>query len=218
VPADVRVAPLAEQTGSEKETWHIDFDLSGCGLDYVVGDSFGSSPATIWAMSIKSLPCLGASHTTESEARPFASCCATMCRWRPRRIRCSTDFVHHRWRAAREARALAQGEDPDGDAATLDVMAGAAEVLRRGVRIPKRLSSGWSHWQPRLYSSRRRTTPRPQAVADGGLRSLRGRQRKRLGLASTFLAERIKPGDEIEGLCQKAHGFALRRIRKRRSS
>src|SRR4029079_8994179 len=26
---------------SEKETWHIDFDLSGCGLDYVVGDSFG---------------------------------------------------------------------------------------------------------------------------------------------------------------------------------
>ena len=32
---------LLNKTGSEKETWHIDFDLSGCGLDYVVGDSFG---------------------------------------------------------------------------------------------------------------------------------------------------------------------------------
>src|ERR1041385_3109182 len=32
---------LLNRPGSEKETWHIDFDLSGCGLDYVVGDSFG---------------------------------------------------------------------------------------------------------------------------------------------------------------------------------
>src|SRR6266436_10050224 len=32
---------LLNKAGSEKQTWHIDFDLSGCGLDYVVGDSFG---------------------------------------------------------------------------------------------------------------------------------------------------------------------------------
>src|SRR4051794_31696699 len=32
---------LLNKPGSQKETWHIDFDLSGCGLDYVVGDSFG---------------------------------------------------------------------------------------------------------------------------------------------------------------------------------
>ena len=31
--------------GSEKETWHIDIDLSGTDLDYVVGDSFGIFPA-----------------------------------------------------------------------------------------------------------------------------------------------------------------------------
>src|SRR5215211_6046391 len=29
---------LLNKPGSEKETWHIEFDLSGCGLDYVVGD------------------------------------------------------------------------------------------------------------------------------------------------------------------------------------
>ena len=31
--------------GSEKETWHIDIDLTGTDLDYVVGDFFGVFPA-----------------------------------------------------------------------------------------------------------------------------------------------------------------------------
>ena len=30
--------------GSEKETWHVEFDLTGSRLDYVVGDSFGIMP------------------------------------------------------------------------------------------------------------------------------------------------------------------------------
>src|SRR5258708_8189290 len=31
--------------GSAKETWHVEIDLSGSGIDYVVGDSFGIYPA-----------------------------------------------------------------------------------------------------------------------------------------------------------------------------
>jgi sulfite reductase (NADPH) flavoprotein alpha-component len=30
--------------GSNKETWHVEFDLGGSGLDYAVGDSFGICP------------------------------------------------------------------------------------------------------------------------------------------------------------------------------
>ena len=30
--------------GSEKETWHVEFDLTECGLDYAVGDAFGLFP------------------------------------------------------------------------------------------------------------------------------------------------------------------------------
>ena len=30
--------------GSQKETWHVEFDLAGTGIDYVVGDSFGIFP------------------------------------------------------------------------------------------------------------------------------------------------------------------------------
>src|SRR5438552_3143792 len=35
---------LLNKTGSQKETWHLDFDLAETGLDYVVGDSFGVFP------------------------------------------------------------------------------------------------------------------------------------------------------------------------------
>src|SRR5947207_15244884 len=30
--------------GSDKETWHVEYDLSACGLDYAVGDCFGFFP------------------------------------------------------------------------------------------------------------------------------------------------------------------------------
>jgi hypothetical protein len=58
-----------------------------------------------------------------------------------------------------KARALAQGEDPDGDAATLDVMA----VLQKfsGVRPhPEALSKRWSRCSPGSIRSRRHTTRR----------------------------------------------------------
>src|SRR5258705_6889913 len=40
VPATFVSRRLLNKSGSEKENWDIDFDLSGCGLDYVVGGSF----------------------------------------------------------------------------------------------------------------------------------------------------------------------------------
>ena len=38
--------------GSDKETWHVEFDLAECGLDYAVGDASASFPPTIprWSM------------------------------------------------------------------------------------------------------------------------------------------------------------------------
>src|SRR3954471_19757813 len=56
---------LLNQPGSEKETWHIDFDLAGCGLDYVVGDSFGIFARNDLGHVDQIIALLGASHTTE---------------------------------------------------------------------------------------------------------------------------------------------------------
>ncbi len=46
--------------GSGKETWHIELDLSECGLDYVVGDCFGIFPTNDAALVDAVIAALGA--------------------------------------------------------------------------------------------------------------------------------------------------------------
>src|SRR5271168_447225 len=62
-PATFVSRRLLNGKGSEKETWHIDFDLSGCGLDYVVGDSFGIFARNDLGLVDQIIAMLGASHT-----------------------------------------------------------------------------------------------------------------------------------------------------------
>src|SRR3954447_25481155 len=56
---------LLNKPGSEKETWHIDFDLGDCGLDYVVGDSFGIFARNEIGLVDQIIALLGASHTVK---------------------------------------------------------------------------------------------------------------------------------------------------------
>ena len=49
---------------SEKETWHLEFDLTECGLDYVVGDSFGVFPVNDVALVNAVIAAIGASANT----------------------------------------------------------------------------------------------------------------------------------------------------------
>ncbi len=108
-----------------------------------------------------------------------------------------------------KARALAEGDDPDGDAETLDVLAGLEKF--KGIHIdPEALVEALEPVQPRLYSISSSPKSNPGAVAltvDTVRYAINGR--KRLGVASTFLAERVKPGDKIKAYVQKAHAFGL---------
>ena len=63
---------LLNKKGSEKETWHIEFDLSGCGLDYVVGDSFGIFARNDLGLVDQIIALLGASHTTKVSGKTLA--------------------------------------------------------------------------------------------------------------------------------------------------
>src|SRR5712671_3091873 len=141
---------LLNKPGSEKETWHIDFDLSGCGLDYVVGDSFGIFARNELGLVDQIIAMLGALHTTEVRGKTLREVLA-------------------------------------------DDVSLALEPL-----------------QPRLYSisSSHNATPGKLSLTVDCVRYVVGK-RRRLGLASTFLAERIKPGDQVKVYVQKAHGFAL---------
>ena len=201
---------LLNKPGSEKETWHIDFDLTGSGLDYVVGDSFGIFARNELGHVDQIIALLGASHTTRVRGRTLREVLSDEVSLAPAPDLLFELISFITGGAQREkARALAQGDDPDGDAATLDVMAALQKFS--GVRPhPEAFVEALEPLQPRLYSisSSHNATPGKLSLTVDCVRYVVGK-RKRLGLASIFLAERIKPGEQVKVYVQKAHGFAL---------
>jgi len=209
-PATFVSRRLLNKSGSEKETWHIDFDLTGCGLDYVVGDSFGIFARNDLGHVDQIIALLGASHTTEVRGKTLREVLTDDVSLAPAPDSLFELFSYLTGSAQREkARALAQGEDPDGDAATLDVMA-ALQKFSNVRPHPEAFIEALEPLQPRLYSisSSHNATPGKLSLTVDCVRYVIGK-RKRLGVASTFLAERIQPGDEVKVYVQKAHGFAL---------
>ena len=201
---------LLNKKGSEKETWHIDFDLSGAGLDYVVGDSFGIFAKNDLGLVDQIIALLGASHTTAVRGKTLREALISDVSLSPAPDSLFALFSYLTGGSDREkARALAQGEDPDDDLATLDVMA-ALQKFPKVRPHPESFVEALEPLQPRLYSisSSHNATPGKLSLTVDCVRYVIGK-RKRLGLASTFPAERINPGDQLQVYVQKAHGFAL---------
>jgi sulfite reductase (NADPH) flavoprotein alpha-component len=209
-PATFVSRRMLNKSGSEKQTWHIDFDLSGCGLDYVVGDSFGIFARNDLGHVDQVIALLGASHTTEVRGKTLREVLTDDVSLAPAPDTLFELISYVTGGAQRDkARALAQGEDPDGDAATLDVMA-ALQKFSNVRPHPEAFIEALEPLQPRLYSisSSHNATPGKLSLTVDCVRYVIGK-RRRLGLASTFLAERIQPGDAVKVYVQKAHGFAL---------
>ena len=108
-----------------------------------------------------------------------------------------------------KAKALAAGEDPDGDAAMLDVLAALQKFP--GIRPdPEAFIESLDALQPRVYSisSSLKCNPGRVSLTVDAVR-YEVEKRTRLGVASTFLAGRVSPGDKIRVYVQKAQHFAL---------
>lgn len=196
--------------GSQKETFHLEFDLAGTGLDYAVGDSFGIFPRNDTGLVDQTIAMLGASHLTEIRGRTLRDVLHDEVS-----LGIAPDSLFELFsyvsggQARAKARALARGEDPDGDAAQLDVMA----VLQKFSSVrphPEALVDALEPLQPRLYSisSSPAATPGRLSLTVDAVRYTIGK-RRRLGVASTYFAERTKPGERFRAYVQKAHGFAL---------
>jgi sulfite reductase (NADPH) flavoprotein alpha-component len=201
---------LLNKPGSEKETWHIEFDLSGPGLDYVVGDSFGIFAKNDPGHVDQIIAMLGVSHTADINGKPLRDVLREDVSLAPAPDKLFELMSFISGGALREkATALAKGEDPDGDAANLDVMATLQKFS--GIRPhPEAFIEALEPLQPRLYSisSSHNATPGKLSLTVDAVRYVIGK-RKRLGVASTFLAERIAPDDKLKVYVQKAHGFGL---------
>ena len=196
--------------GSEKETWHVEIDLSGCGLDYAVGDSLGVFPQNAPALVDAVIAQLGARPERMIGERTLRDLLL-----HERCLGAAPDALFQLLsyltggEARRKARALASGEDPDGDAASLDVL-GALHKFDGARPHAEAFLEALEPLQPRLYSISSSFKAHPGQVSltvDAVRYDIGGR--KRLGAASTFLAERVSPGDKIKVYVQRAHAFGL---------
>ncbi|MGD9544291.1 MAG: sulfite reductase subunit alpha [Methylocystis sp.] len=196
--------------GSEKETWHIEFDLAASDLSYKAGDSFGVFPKNDLGLVDQIIATLGASHTTPVGGKTLRDALLSDVSLSPAPDALFELISFITGGAQREkARLLAQGEDPDGDATTLDVLA-VLQKFSNARPHPEAFVEALEPLQPRLYSisSSPKAAPGRLSLTVDAVRYAVGK-RKRLGVASTFLAERIAPGDGVSVYVQVAHGFAL---------
>ncbi len=210
VIAKVLSRKLLNKAGSEKETWHVEFDLSSCGLDYTVGDAFGLFPSNDPALVDSVIKALGAPADFPIGGRTLRECLTDGVSLSPAPDMLFQLFSYITGGGRRKkASALAAGEDPDGDAATLDVLAAIEKFP--GIRPdPEAFVETLDALQPRLYSISSSPKANPGAVAltvDTVRYRVAGRDR--LGVCSTLLADRIAPGAELKVYVQKAHAFAL---------
>ncbi len=211
-PAEVTFSGrrLLNKPGSEKETWHIEFDLRAAGLDYTVGDSFGIFPKNDPALVREVLSTLWVDPEKRRNGRTLQDIFE-----KDLSLGAAPDALFQLFsyltggERRQKAKALAAGEDPDGDASTLDVLA----ALRKfsGVRPDvEAVIEALEPLQPRLYSisSSPKAAPGTLSLTVDCVRYKINR-RIRLGCASTYLAARIEPGTTLQAYVQKAHNFGL---------
>lgn len=195
--------------GSEKDTWHLEFDLAESQLDYVVGDSFGVFPLNEPKLVESVMAAIGAAPDFPIGERTLRQVLTDQVSLAPAPDSLFQLLSYITGGERRQkAKALASGEDPDSDVATLDVL---AALQKFGVRPdPEAFIEALEPLQPRLYSisSSCNATPGRISLSVDAVRYTI-KDRKRLGVASTFFADRIRPGDTLKVYVQKAHGFAL---------
>jgi sulfite reductase (NADPH) flavoprotein alpha-component len=196
--------------GSEKETWHIDIDLAGSGLQYTVGDSFGVYPLNDAALVEAVIRAIEASPDAPVGGRTLREALTERVSLAPAPDSLFQLISYLTGGERRQkAKALAAGEDPDHDAATLDVLAALEKF--RGLRPdPEAFVEALEPLQPRLYSISSSPSVDPDRVSttvDAVRYAINGRTR--LGVASTWLADRVKPGDRLKVYVQRAHAFGL---------
>lgn len=196
--------------GSEKDTRHIVFDISSSGIDYVPGDSFGIMPrndpalvdSVLKAMQAPADFPIGGTTFREALLQQYSLGLA------PDMLFELASYMVGGERRIK-LKALSKGLDPDGDAATYDVLK-VLEDFGPMHPDPEAFLESLEPLQPRLYSISSSPAASPgelHLTVDAVRYDIGGR--RRLGVASTYMGDRLSPSQSVQVYIQKAHGFAL---------
>lgn len=210
VLATFKSATRLNGAGSDKDTRHIVFDISASGIDYVPGDSFGLMPRNDGALVDAVLASMNAPPDFPVGGKTFRDALI-----HDYALGVAPDmlfeFASYMVGGLRrqKLKALAKGQDPDSDAATYDVLK-VLETFGPMHPDPEAFLECLEPLQPRLYSisSSPAATPGELHLTVDAVRYDIDK-RKRLGVASTFLCDRLAPGSAANVYVQRAHGFAL---------
>jgi sulfite reductase (NADPH) flavoprotein alpha-component len=216
-PAAILQVERLNRPGSEKDVRHVEIDLKGSGLTYEVGDSLGVYPENCPELVEGVLAALGASGDDpvtlrDGETVPARQALATACVLNQcsHRVLCllaqwATDPAE-----ARQLQALVE-DDPDDFLEGQDLL-DLLELFPSARGSIGELAPALSPLQPRLYSiaSSLKVHPDQVHLTVGVVRYAKdGCPRPRKGVASTFLAERVRPGVTVKVFVQPSHGFRL---------
>jgi sulfite reductase (NADPH) flavoprotein alpha-component len=196
--------------GSEKDTRHVVFDIAASGIVYAPGASFGLMPLNDPALADAVLAVMRAPADFPIGDKTFRQALIedyALCSAPDMLFELISYLVGGERR--KKAKLLAKGGDPDGDAAMFDVLH-ALQSFGPVHPDPEAFLECLEPLQPRLYSisSSPAATPREIHLTVDSVRYRHG-ERERLGVASTFLADRLPVGSKVKVYLQKAHGFAL---------
>ena len=119
------------KAASEKETWHIEFDLTATGIDYAVGDAFGVFPTNDPVLADAVIAALAAPPDFPIGGRALRDVLidGVSLGAAPDMLFQLISYITGGFSRAK-IKALAKGEDPDGDAATLDVLAAVEKFAK----------------------------------------------------------------------------------------
>ena len=200
--------------GSEKDTRHVEISLKGSGMTYRPGDALGVFPENCPEEVQRLLQALGATGAEEitgwddqpTSLREALHNDFTITRPSP-------DLIDLLARAATDSgdrSELMRLRDSDEGSDDLQIL----DLLRRfpsARPAPGDFIATLSPLAPRLYSISSSLSAYPEQVhlTVGIVRYTNSQGRPCAGVASTFLADRVRPGQRVRVFVQPSHRFAL---------